>query len=120
VKALPTFSPSGAKNRLEFQGNNPKSLFSKSGMTHVCFLSIVSQKCGQSHFGLNIRQPSNTTMPTMMSKKAARHQLIFFIVKSVFTFTMAKVAKSLLTKRNFNPAVFRRPQKRTAGRNLLL
>lgn len=44
--------------------------------------------------GLNKRHPSSTTIPTIRSKNAARHQLIFFIDKILFTFTKAKVTQT--------------------------
>lgn len=43
-------------------------------------------------------------MPTIRSKNETRHQLIFFIVENLFTFTKANVIRTLKYKIHFNPA----------------
>lgn len=52
------------------------------------------------HFGLNKPQLSNV-IKTVSRKKAARHQLIFFIIKSLFTFTKANIASNAETTTKF-------------------
>ena len=41
---------------------------------------LTHYQCGQLHFGLNKRQPSRTTIPTINKKKKIRIQFIFFII----------------------------------------